>query len=288
MRFRSGANPAALDGRLQHLLPKVSKTKAEDPQPAVAQEDAKRWWAHLAQMDGQGARALGMAVLCASRSGEIRGLTWGEVEFGKDGPERIAIPANRMKSNVSHGVPLSSAAVEVLPEAAGLRDGEAWPEMPSTSLVFPAVREGELSDMTLSAVMRRMNKAELEAKRQGYLDSRSRRPAVPHGCRSTFKDWALEAGYPHDLSEEALAHSIGDDVVKAYARTQRVEQRRPMMEAWAEFLAGEAAPALTEDGPMTKAEALAPTLAFVQTLARLFSSLRSAAARMLAMCPGLS
>lgn len=221
-----------------------------------------------------------MAVLCASRSGEVRGLTWGEVEFGKAGPERIAFPAKRMKAKVPHLVPLSSAAVEVLREAAGLRGGEDWPEMPPSALVFPAARGGTISDMTLSATMCRMQEADEAQGRPGYLDSHSGCPAVPHGCRSTFRDWAGSVGQPRDMAEEALAHAVGNAVEAAYTRTQRVEQRKPMMEAWAEFLKGGAVPAdIAPKDPVTAAtqaankdakatEALAPAANAAQTLVR--------------------
>ena len=243
MDYRSGENPAALDGKLGALLPKAGKKVAvEAHHPAVAIADARRWWEHLGKMDGQGALALRLAVLCACRSGEVRGLTWGEVEFGEEGPERIVFPASRMKAKTPHIVPLSPAAVAVLRAAAALRDGEAWPDdLPSDALVFPAARGGQLSDMTLSAVMRRMHEAETEEGRPGYLDTHSRRPAVPHGCRSTFRDWAGQEGYPRDLAEEALAHTIGNAVEAAYARSQRAELRKPMMQAWADFLSGEKA-----------------------------------------------
>lgn len=90
--------------------------------------------------------------------------------------------------------------------------------------------------MSLSAVMRRLHKAEIEQGLQGYLDPRSKRPAVPHGLRSTFRQWAAEQGYPRDMAELALAHTVGSDVERAYQRSDMLERRREMMSAWAEFL----------------------------------------------------
>jgi len=94
--------------------------------------------------------------------------------------------------------------------------------------------------MSISAVMRRMQEAEVKAGRAGYLDPQNKRPAVPHGLRSTFRQWAAEQGYPRDMAEIALAHFIGSDVERAYQRSDMLERRRDMMAAWAGFLRGEA------------------------------------------------
>jgi integrase len=94
--------------------------------------------------------------------------------------------------------------------------------------------------MTISAVMRRMQEAEVKAGRPGYLDPQSRRPAVPHGLRSTFRQWAAEQGYSRDMAEIALAHWIGSDVERAYQRSDMFERRRAMMADWGAFLHGAA------------------------------------------------
>jgi integrase len=120
------------------------------------------------------------------------------------------VPAPRMKAGREHRVPLSKPALELL---AGL------PRMAGTELVFPAPRGGALSDMTLTAVLRRMKVA-----------------AVPHGFRSTFRDWASErTNYPRDAAEMALAHMIGDKVEAAYRRGDLFDKRRQMMADWAMF-----------------------------------------------------
>ncbi len=136
-------------------------------------------------------------------------------------------------------MPLSAAAVAVLRKAAGLRSGEAWPAaLPLEALVFQGARGGALSDATLSAVMKRMHQAQLDQGGTGYVDPQSGGAAVPHGLRSTFRGWAGKAGYPRELAEEALAHSVGSEVERAYAREHLAERRVPMMEAWAAFLSG--------------------------------------------------
>jgi len=98
-----------------------------------------------------------------------------------------------------------------------------------------------MSDMTLSAVMRRIQAAEEKKGHPGFLDQRSRRPAVPHGLRSSFRDWAAErTNYPREMAEIALAHNVGNEVERAYRRSDMVEKRRAMMEAWARFAVGPA------------------------------------------------
>jgi integrase len=115
-----------------------------------------------------------------------------------------------MKSGREHRVPLSPAALMLLKVLPGIR---------GTDLVFPAPRGGPLSDMTLTAVVRRMG-----------VD------AVPHGFRSTFRDWAGErTNFPRDAAEMALAHAIGDKVEAAYRRGDLFEKRRRMMADWAAF-----------------------------------------------------
>ena len=93
--------------------------------------------------------------------------------------------------------------------------------------------------MTLSAVMRRIQESEEKAGRPVFLDSRSRRRAVPHGLRSSFRDWAAErSDYPREMAEIALAHTVGNEVERAYRRSDMLDRRREMMEAWAIFVIG--------------------------------------------------
>ena len=225
---RTGDNPARWKGNLDHLLPKAAKVAASDNQPALALADAARWWADLQQREGIAARALEFLTLCASRSGEVRGMTWDEVDLDA---ALWVVPAARMKAGREHRVALSGEPLALL---------RALPRVEDAALVFPAPRGGPLSDMSLSAVMRRMQEAEEKAGRPGYLDPRSKRPAVPHGLRSTFRDWAAErTEFPRELAELALAHNVGSEVERAYRRADAVERRRAMMAAWVRFLRGE-------------------------------------------------
>ena len=153
-----------------------------------------------------------MLALTACRSGEVRGMTWDEVSFR----EAIwTIPGGRMKAGKPHRVPLSSRAVAILEEARNLSEGNG--------LVFPAPRSGGvLSDMAFTQVVRRLE-----------LDF------VPHGLRSSFRDWAAEkTNAPHAVMEKVLAHTVGNATEAAYFRSDLLEQRRPLMDDWSEFLEG--------------------------------------------------
>lgn len=218
--FRSGDNPARWAGNLDAVMPKPGKIARGDNQPAVTLDDMPAWFAALQKREGLAARALEFLTLCASRSGEVRGMLWDEVDLTAG---LWTIPAARMKAGREHRVPLSDAALKLL-NGLERRDDSPY--------VFPAVRGGMLSDMTLSAVMRRMNDAEPGR----WLDRVSKRPAVPHGLRSTFRDWVAErTNYPGDMAEIALAHSVGSAVELAYRRGDQLEKRREMMANWQHF-----------------------------------------------------
>lgn len=234
---RKGDNPARWKGNLAELLAKPSKVTKTNNQPALALGDVPFWWQLLAQRDGMAVRALQFLTLCASRSGEVRGMTWDEVDLrpvdgSSDGQEASSvtwiIPASRMKAEREHRVPLTFEAVAIL---------RSLPRTDSP-FVFSAQKGGQLSDMALSAVMRRMQGAEEKAGCDGFLDIRTKRPAVPHGLRSTFRQWAAERGIDRDMAEMALAHKVGTEVERAYQRSDMLERRREMMAAWAAFLSG--------------------------------------------------
>lgn len=234
---RSGENPALWRGNLEYMLAKPSKVATVDNQPALSPDDAPAWFTELRQRDGMGARALEFLALTAARSGEVRGAAWSEIDLARG---IWTVPANRMKAGREHRVALPPEAVSLL---------ESLPRFAGNPLVFPAHRGGQLSDMTLSAVMRRMHEARVEADQEqaqapladdagGWRDPKNNRPAVPHGLRSTFRQWAAERGFPRDMAEMALAHFIGSEVERAYQRSDMLERRRAMMAAWAGFLMG--------------------------------------------------
>lgn len=161
-------------------------------------------------------KLLAFVILTACRSGEARGMTWSEVDWKN---AVWTVPAERMKAKLPHRVPLS-------PRALLLLEGQ---KNQHESLVFPSVRaQVALSDMTITALLRRLN---AESDVPG-------RVATAHGFRSSFRDWCSEQGYSRDLAERSLAHTIKDKVEAAYHRTDLLEQRRELMNAWATFVTG--------------------------------------------------
>lgn len=207
--FRSGPNPARWKGSLATCLPAPGKVAKVEHHAALPLGEVGAFMQTLREQAGMGARALEFAILTAARSGEVRGALWAEIYRGA---AVWTVPADRMKASKEHRVPLSNAALALL---------DALPRIAGDELVFPAQRGGMLSDMTLSAVLRRMK-----------VD------AVPHGFRSTFRDWCSErTNYPREAAEMALAHAIGDKVEAAYRRGDLFEKRRLMMADWAAFLA---------------------------------------------------
>lgn len=224
---RAGDNPARWAGNLKELLPPPSRVAIESNHPALALDDAPRWFAELRRREGFGARALELSALTATRSQEVRGALWDEIDLDK---ALWTIPGARMKMGKEHRVPLSADAVALL---------TALPRLDGNPLVFPAARGGQLSDMTLSATMKRMHESEVAKGGMGFMDRVSKRPAVPHGLRSTFRDWVAErTTFPGDMAEVALAHRISNAVEASYRRGDMIEKRRRMMTNWAEFLRG--------------------------------------------------
>lgn len=225
---RTGDNPARWAGNLKELLPPPSKVATEGNHPALTLDDAPRWFAALQAREGFGARALEFLTLTATRSQEVRGALWGEIDFDK---ALWVIPGTRMKMGKEHRIPLTDRAVTLL---------KALPRLEGNPLVFPAARGGQLSDMTLSATMKRMHEAEVASGGTGFIDRTSKRPAVPHGLRSTFRDWVAErTTYPGDMAEVALAHSINNSVEASYRRGDMIEKRRRMMRDWSDFMAAD-------------------------------------------------
>lgn len=208
--FRSGPNPARWRGHLDKLLAKPSRVRRIVHHRALAVDDMPAFMRRLRSTEGAGARGLEFAILTAARSGEVRGATWSEIDLR----QRLwTIDGARMKAGREHRVPLSDAAMKVL---------EALPVRGANEPIFVASLGSRLSDMTLSGVLRRM-----------------RVDAVPHGFRSTFRDWAAErTHYPNEVAEMALAHTVGNKVEAAYRRSDLFEKRVSMMRDWAKFCDG--------------------------------------------------
>ena len=205
------SNPAgeAIDG----ALPSLPKVKAHlralpyrETGEALRTVDASR-------ASPASRLCLRFLVLTAVRSGEARGASWDEIDTDR---AVWTVPASRMKAGEEHRVPLSTQAREVLEEARRLRD--------DSQLCFPSpLRPGHmLSDMTLTNVLRKTGLAEL---------------TTVHGFRTSFRTWTMEqTDTSWEVAEAALAHRLGDAVAQAYARSDLFEQRRTLMQLWANYL----------------------------------------------------
>ena len=212
---RTGENPARWHGHLENLLAAPSKVQVPQHRPAVQVAQAGAFMRDLRSKPVMGAKALELLMLTGARSGEVLGARWPEFDLKA---KLWTVPGERMKGGVTHRKALSDAAITLL---------MALPRMADSDLVFPSPRGGgTLSDMALSKLMKSMN----------YRDHEGR-SCVPHGLRSTFRDWAGErTGHPPHLAEMALAHINGDKVESAYARSELLEKRARLMADWAAFL----------------------------------------------------
>jgi integrase len=158
---------------------------------------------------------LEFTILTAARSGEARAMTWVELNLEA---KIWTVPATRMKAQVTHRVPLSDRAVEILTNQSKKAE--------HPDLVFPSPRGKVFSDMALTKLLRDYK----------VKSSEPERIATTHGFRSSFRDWCSELGYPRDYAARALAHTIRNQAEAAYHRTDLLERRRPMMDAWGKYI----------------------------------------------------
>lgn len=206
--YRKGENPARWKGHLDKLLPSRKKVQKVEHHAALSYAEVGSFMRELRKREGMSARALEFAVLTAARSGEVRGATWAEIDLKA---HIWKIPASRMKAGKEHRVPLSDAAVKLL---------EGLPKVEGSEYVFPAAKGGQLSDMALTAVMKRMEYGGL----------------TQHGFRSTFRDWAGETtAHPREVIEHALAHQLKDKAEAAYQRGDLMKKRVRLMDDWARY-----------------------------------------------------
>lgn len=207
--LRTGHNPARLKGHLDNDLTKRTKLRKVEHHAAMEYTDVGKFMVELRQRAGTAAQALQFAILTAARSGEVRGATWDEINLEA---KTWNIPAERMKAGKAHEVPLSAPVVALL---------EAMPRMKGSPYVFPAPRGGTLSDMTLGAVLKRMDRKD---------------GVTVHGFRSTFREWVADrTNYPREVAEHALAHQLPDAAERAYQRRTQFPKRIKLMDDWAAY-----------------------------------------------------
>jgi integrase len=212
--YRSGTNPAQWTGHLSTQLPSPKKIQKKEHHPAVPYKQIGDFMSKLRANSSISAKALEFLILTAVRSGSVRQAEWTEIDIDN---ALWIIPAAHTKAKQEHRVPLSPQAIQLL---------KALPVMAGTDIVFPSPAGKSLSDMALSQLMRGMRE-------RGELTVE----AVPHGFRSSFRDWSAEqTGYPDEIRKAASGHTVGDAVKEAYQRTDLLEKRRKLMDEWANFL----------------------------------------------------
>ncbi|WP_205481317.1 tyrosine-type recombinase/integrase [Sphingomonas arenae] len=205
--YREGENPARWRGHIAQILPKRSRL-TRGHHKAMRYDEVPAFVTALRGRQATAALALEFAILTASRTSEVLGATWAEVDLGK---AVWTIPASRMKAGKEHRVPLSQRAVEILEQVKPL----------GKPALFPADKGGRLSGMAMTMLLRRM-----------------KQDCTVHGFRSSFRDWSAErTGYAHEVCEMALAHTIGNKAEAAYRRGDLFEKRRRLMIDWAAYCA---------------------------------------------------
>jgi integrase len=205
-------NPAALTPQLKKALPKLGKLRRPLRHASLAYDEASAFLTALrASGNGVAALSLEFTILTAARTGEALSARWSEIDMRS---AVWTVPAERMKAQRQHRVPLSAEALRVLERARALHNG---------GLVFPSRFDRPLSSGAMMALLKRMNRADLTV----------------HGFRATFRTWVAErTTFPREVAEAALAHVVGDDTERAYQRGDMFEKRRKLMAEWGHFLTG--------------------------------------------------
>lgn len=209
---RSGDNPAAYRGNLENLLP--SQKRKVEHHAAMSWKEVPDFYQYLTGLGSVSAACLRFIILTASRSTQGRGAKFDEIDMETG---IWTVPADRMKARKTHYVPLSSEALAIVREMRALQAGDHLFKAPETSTQH-------VSEAAIYKVL----------KKAGVFET-----AKLHGFRSTFRDWAGEkTEFPEELAKAALAHQ-GSTLDQAYRRQQAIERRRPLMQEWSDYLAGE-------------------------------------------------
>lgn len=209
--YRTGDNPARWAGALKHVLPSWRQLKKPTHHPALPYAELPSFLAELRKREGVAARALEFTILCASRTSEVLGAQWSEVNLS----DKVwVVPAERMKAGREHRVPLTARAVAIL---------QSLPREENNEFLFIGLVAGKgLGHAAMAGVLKRMGRIDISV----------------HGFRSCFADWAHEcSAFPKTVIDMALAHAIGDKVEAAYRRGTLLQKRRQLMDAFESYCA---------------------------------------------------
>jgi len=220
MKYRTGDNPARWNGNLDQIFPAPNKVKKlnnggnEKHQSAMPYQELPDFYEHLEAKNSNPSKALKFLILTACRSGEVLNATWNEIDLDN---KTWTIPASRMKAGNEHRIPLTDKMIEILESLPRLND-----------FIFAGNKYNRpLSSMAMLTMMRKM----------GYVKEGKYPAYVPHGFRSSFRDWCEEqSSAPHGVIEKALAHTINNATERAYNRGDLFDKRRFLMESWGQFI----------------------------------------------------
>ncbi|SER94362.1 Integrase [Tranquillimonas rosea] len=205
--FRTGENPVTAIKESQALPRVKAKPKHHS---AMRWQDMPDFYAGLRERKAMAAKALMFICLTAARTGEVLGMRWAEI----DSANRLWVcPADRMKTGEEHRVPLTDEMLSIIEPLRAMR----------SDYVFEGQkRHRPMSNMAMLTLLRRMGADDVTV----------------HGFRSTFRDWAAEvANVPREVAEKCLAHTVGSDVERAYARSDLLDKRRALMRDWSRYVA---------------------------------------------------
>lgn len=214
--YLTKANPARWRGHLDKLLPKPTRIKKIAHHPAMPYEEVAAFMHLLEGHRSTSSKALAVLIHTATRSSEVLKATWDEIDLEAS---IWTIPSERMKAGREHRIPLSKQCRIIFHDL---------PRISGNPYVFPGNKAGcPLSNMSLLQLMRGM----------GFGVNGEHGDYVPHGFRSSFRDWSGEvSSFPRDVAEMALAHTIGNKVEAAYRRGDLFEKRCEMMQAWSDYI----------------------------------------------------
>jgi integrase len=228
--YRTGENPARWRGHLDKLLPAKSKVRRVEHHPALPYGQIGAFMSALREREGTAAKTLQFTILTIARTDETISMRGDEIDMAA---KLWTVPPERMKSKREHRVPLSEPALAIIREMI-----PAGPESIGRKYVFPGAKPGRpLSNMAMLELIRRMNAEREVVGQPKWTDPKQGgREVVPHGFRSSFRDWAAErTNFAREVAEAALAHIDGDETERAYQRGDLFEKRRRLMTAWADY-----------------------------------------------------
>ncbi|WBU54006.1 site-specific integrase [Paracoccus sp. SCSIO 75233] len=208
-QYRSGENPVDVIKRANILQRGAGGSRGNHS--ALPWAELPAFWDQLREQDGTAALALQFTILTTARTSETLGAVWSEIDLEA---RTWTVPASRMKAKKPHTAPLCEAVIDLLNRMHNTRRGD---------LLFEGQKAGRpMSNMTMAALLRRMGRSDITV----------------HGFRSSFRDWCGDHGVDRTLAELSLAHTVGNAVEQAYARSEMLERRREVMEDWGQFVTG--------------------------------------------------